>query len=577
MVYYLSYAVTISGILQFIFLYFFVKKHFSPRISLLFKIDNNINFEWSSVIGCSSSDKAIGVRTNKDNGYTVSAYTDGQFFGAGYDGITDNSFDPLFIKTDSLGQVGCQQYSPNLNQNHLTINPSSPNTFSSEAITSTNSVPTYFSISPSDYYMCLDCSTDPFFTISDTTLCVGDTTWFVNNSSGLICNQNWYVDGTIISGPADSVPFVFSIPGLHNIKLETTCGSTYVDYDIDFYVNNMRLYVTDTSEYNGYEISCNGYNDGFIETYATSPFPPVNYSWNTSTPTNSNQYNLTEGIYTLQLTDDYGCIFDTTFILQEPPLLMITSNFEHDTCNRKIGMAEVIVSGGVLPYNYLWSNNNTTSTINNLYGGEYTVTIRDNNNCLINEEFNINPDLIEDPVAEFNIVPHLDMHHLHKQLENPIHFIDKSVDNFTVIVKWFWQFEDGYSSNMQNTEHSFLDIGDFNITLSVENLFGCVDTITKRVIVEEFLLYIPNSFTPTNDETNEMFLPKGIGITDYELKIYNRWGEHIFTSNNLNIGWNGKTEKNNSIAQTGVYVYLINVMDIFGKKHTYTGKITLIQ
>ncbi|MDC0204654.1 hypothetical protein OAJ65_02540, partial [Flavobacteriales bacterium] len=287
---------------------------------LLFKVDTNINFQWASVIGCSGFDKAIGVRANKDNGYTVSAYTDGTFFGAG----GANSFDPLFIKTDSLGQIGCQQYSPILNQTNVTISPSSPSYFSVTSITSSSSAPSYFSISPSDYYMCLDCSTTPFFTISDTALCVGDTTWFVNNSTGLICNQNWFVDGIIISGPADSVPFVFSTPGLHNIKLETSCGATYVDYDLDFYVNNIRLFVTNISNYNGYEISCTGYNDGFIETYSTSPFLPVTYNWNTPNMNNLNQYNLSSGLYTLQLTDDYGCIFDTVFTLTEPAPLQTT-------------------------------------------------------------------------------------------------------------------------------------------------------------------------------------------------------------------------------------------------------------
>lgn len=536
----------------------------------LVKTDSLGVLEWTSVIGADGTDKAIGVRTNKDNGYTISAYTDASFFGAG----GGNSFDPLFIKTDSLGRVGCQQYSPTATQTQITLSATSNPNFSTLAVTSIVNTILKDTLNPPDRFMCLDCSTTPFFTISDTTLCVGDTTWFVNNSFGLICNQNWYVDGTVISGPADSVPFAFSSPGVHNIKLETTCGATYVEYNLDFYVNNIRLYVTDISEYNGYEISCNGY-DGFIKTYATSPFPPVNYSWNTPNPTSPNQYNLNEGMYTLQLTDDYGCIFDTTFILQSPPLLMLISNLFNDTCDRQTGMAEVIVSGGVLPYNYLWSNNSTTSTINNLSAGHYSVTITDSNNCIISEQFDIIT--IHDPVAEFNVVPNVNMHHLYKQMDDPILFIDKSVDEFTMITKWFWEFEDGFSSYDQNTAHSFAEIGDFNVTLAIENLYGCVDTITKRVIVEEFLLYIPNSFTPQRDRINDIFLPKGIGIQDYELKIYNRWGEHFFTSNDLNIGWDGTSDSEKRIAQTGVYIYLINVIDVFGDTHEYTGEVILIR
>ncbi len=94
--------------------------------------------------------------------------------------------------------------------------------------------------------------------------------------------------------------------------------------------------------------------------------------------------------------------------------------------------------------------------------------------------------------------------------------------------------------------------------------------------MNEFLLYIPNSFTPqTNDNINDTFLPKGIGIKEYELKIYSRMGEHFFSSNDLNIGWNGKTDKDDKIAQIGIYVYIINITDVFGEKHTYNGLVTL--
>jgi len=545
-------------------------ENLSGRDILLFKVDSSLNFEWSSVIGCGSTEKAIGVRANQDNGYTVSAYTDGSFFGA-------IDVDPLFIKTDSMGRVGCQQYSPFLIQTSIATSVTPTNNLSmNSSIATANSI-ILDTILPSDYYMCLDCSTTPFFTLSDTTLCVGDTTYFVNGSSGLTCFQDWYVDGNLIEAEADCTAFAFTTPGLHNILLETNCGNGSVQYDLNFYVNNIKLYVTDISEFNGYEISCNSYNTGFIETYATSPFPPVNYNWTTPNPINPNQYNLKKGIYTLQLTDDYGCIFDTTFILQEPPFLMLTSNFAHDTCYRKVGMAEVIVAGGVFPYNYLWSNNSTFATINNLNGGNYTVTITDANNCKKSEQFYIDPDFIEGPTAEFNVIPDLNIHHLYRQMENPIIFIDKSIDEFTLITNWFWEFEDGFVSNEQDSRHSFPEIGDFNVTLAIENLYGCVDTITKRVIIEEFLLYIPNSFTPQDDGINDVFLPKGIGVKNYELKIYNRWGKHFFTSDDLNIGWGGTTDRKDKIAQNGIYVYLINVTDVFGEKHTYNGQVTLIK
>ena len=262
--------------------------------------------------------------------------------------------------------------------------------------------------------------------------------------------------------------------------------------------------------------------------------------------------------------------------MTEPTILELTFNFAHDTCKRQVGMAEVIASGGVLPYNYLWSNNEITNLIDNLNGGNYSVITSDANNCEILDYINIDSDIIVDPTANFNVFPNVIIHHLYEQMDNPIIFIDQSVDEFTIIKEWYWDFGDGFSSNYQNPRHSFSKIGDYDVTLSVENLYGCINTKTNRVIIKEFLLYIPNSFTPqTNDNINDTFLPKGIGINEYNLKIYSRTGEHFFSSNDLNIGWDGKTDRGNKIAKIGIYVYLINVTDVFGEKHTYSGLVTL--
>ena len=362
-------------------------ENLSGRDILLFKVDSLINFEWSSVIGCGGTEKAIGVRTNQDNGYTVSAYTDGGFFGA-------IDIDPLFIKTDSMGRVGCQQYSPILTQTSIATSVTPTNNLSITSSTATTITVSYNSIAPADYYMCLDCSTTPFFTISDTTLCVGDTTYFVNGSSGLTCFQDWFVDGNPITASADSTPFAFSTPGLHNILLETNCGSGTVQYQLDFYVNDLQFFVTDISNYNGYEVSCEGYNDGFIETYATSPFPPVNYNWNTSSSSNLNQYNLSVGIYTLQLTDDYGCILDTSLTLTEPTILQttITSSTDYNgyniSCNGySDGGIDLSIFGSVSPYSYLWSTLETTQDISSLSLGTYSVDITDLNSCTTSTSF----------------------------------------------------------------------------------------------------------------------------------------------------------------------------------------------
>ena len=432
------------------------------------------------------------------------------------------------------------------------------------------------------------CSTSTSITLTEPTplqTSITPTTSF--NGYNISCNG--YSDGGIDLGVSGSVPgytyiwdnnevtqdIINASSGTNNVTItdDNSCTTT-TSFTLTEPTPLQTLIIP--TDYNGYNISCNGYSDGGIDLVVSGSVPAYSYLWNTL-ETTQDISSLSLGTYSVDITDLNSCTTSTSFILTEPILLELTSNFAHDTCDRKVGVAEVIVSGGVLAYNYLWSNNQITPVINNLYGGNYSVIITDANNCAISEQFYIDPDLIENPIAEFNVIPDLKMHYLYRQLNNPIFFIDKSIDEFTIITNWFWEFGDGFTSNDQDTKHSFSEIGDFNVTLAIENLYGCLDTITKRVIIEEFLLYIPNSFTPQYDGINDVFLPKGIGVKNYELKIYNRWGEHFFTSDNLNIGWNGRTDRKDKIAQTGVYVYLINVTDVFGEKHTYNGQVTLIK
>ena len=411
-----------------------------------------------------------------------------------------------------------------------------------------------------------------------------------SNYSGSNISCNGYSDGSIdIDVNGGSSPYSYNwstlnpgssdqfnlYAGSYDLQLTDAKGCVF---DTTFLLTEptpLQTTIVSTTDFNGYDISCNSYSDGGIDLSVSGSVPIYTYIWNNNATT-QDITSLVSGSYSVDITDDNSCSISTYITLTEPTLLLLTSNFAHDTCNRKVGMAEVIISGGVFPYNYLWSDNQITHLINNLYGGNYSVIITDANNCKISEQFYIDLDIIEDPIAEFNVIPDLNIHHLYKQMDNPSLFIDKSVDEFTIITKWFWEFEDGFSSYNQENKHSFTEIGDFQVTLAIENFYGCVDTITKRIIVDEFFLYIPNSFTPQGDEINDIFLPKGLGIKNYELKIFSRWGEHFFTSIDLNIGWNGTTYKNYKIAQAGVYVYLINVIDVFGEKHTYSGQVTLI-
>ncbi len=74
-----------------------------------------------------------------------------------------------------------------------------------------------------------------------------------------------------------------------------------------------------------------------------------------------------------------------------------------------------------------------------------------------------------------------------------------------------------------------------------------------------------------------MFTGDGINVKEFTMYIYDRWGEIIFQSNELEKPWDGRANNSDKIAQEGVYVYLVKVTDIFDERHQYIGSVTLLK
>ncbi len=130
---------------------------------------------------------------------------------------------------------------------------------------------------------------------------------------------------------------------------------------------------------------------------------------------------------------------------------------------------------------------------------------------------------------------------------------------------YYWVYGDGIEDSTQvlDTEHIFPnDIGgDYIMRLIVKSSDNCFDTTYTRVKVnEELIYYIPNSFTPNGDNYNQEFKPvftSGVDLDDYSLLIYNRWGELIFESHDMNIGWDGLFSSSDIEVNSGVFIWKI--------------------
>jgi gliding motility-associated-like protein len=202
--------------------------------------------------------------------------------------------------------------------------------------------------------------------------------------------------------------------------------------------------------------------------------------------------------------------------------------------------------------------------------GTYTVSLEvtSGNGCVSSIEI---ADYITEhpkPSAHFDVSPQS------VDLNDPrIWFTDLSSENVT---GWDWTFGDGGTSIQQNPMHTYQDSGSYPIELFVRTAFGCLDTAQFAVDVRPaFTFYIPNTFTPNNDGENEFFFGQGTGIATYQIQIFNRWGEMLFESNDIDFPWDG-TFRGQQV-QVGVYLYMFTVVDWDGEPHYYKGHVNLMR
>lgn len=176
--------------------------------------------------------------------------------------------------------------------------------------------------------------------------------------------------------------------------------------------------------------------------------------------------------------------------------------------------------------------------------------------------------------------PHADFTYGPNEPENgqEVFFYNLSTgDNITGYV---WNFGDGHSSYLEEPSHVYhLQESDLmTVHLTITNADGCSDDTLQIIPVEDnFAFYVPNGFTPNTDGKNEIFLPKVKDVANYELMIFNRNGEIVFHTTNLEEGWDGTFK--GSPAPEGVYLWKIQYARIGtpDEMMSKTGTVTLIR
>ena len=206
--------------------------------------------------------------------------------------------------------------------------------------------------------------------------------------------------------------------------------------------------------------------------------------------------------------------------------------------------------------------------------GVYTVSLDVTSpiGCFTDTVFNSLITVLQSPAAGFSFTP--------DQLSNiqpTATFTDESSADVTA---WDWDFGDGRSSSLPSPVHTYADTGQVLVTQTVFAPNGCPDTALALIdIIPEVRYFLPNAFTPNLDGDNDFFLGKGvlIGALDFELQIFNRYGEVMFETDDPEAGWNGKKNNVGQDQPQGVYVVVVRYVEPRGRPVQLKGFATLLR
>ncbi len=170
---------------------------------------------------------------------------------------------------------------------------------------------------------------------------------------------------------------------------------------------------------------------------------------------------------------------------------------------------------------------------------------------------------------------------------NPTTFFETHIllnnTSSTDVVAYSWSIP-GAEPNQSSLEDVSIDlpegvVGNYEVTLVVTNANGCVDSVTKIAqVLSDVILYAPNTFTPDGDEFNQTWFlhMDGIDIQQFNLKVFNRWGEVIWESNDPNGRWDGTHQ--NTLVPNGLYTWILETRELISdKKYTFNGHINVMR
>lgn len=390
-------------------------------------------------------------------------------------------------------------------------------------------------------------------------LCFGDSTGSIDvEFAGGVQPYTYLWDNAEVTQDIQNIS-----AGIYNLTVTDSNGCTLQFADTISEPTDLVLSETHV------DILCFGDSTGSIDLTVSGGVTPYTYGWDNLEQT-EDITGIPAGNYTVIVADSNGCLDTLTAIVAQPnnPIDLQASTTAVLCFGGDDGEINLSTSGGTAPYSWEWSNDETTEDLADLEAGQYSVVVTDTNGCTDSLLANV-----VQPPAPLSL----------STSATPVCFGD-STGIATVVPSggtpgYSYLWDTGNPNDTLNVLGG-LSQGMYDVTVTDTN--GCEST--TFVIVEEpsglagcVVIDIPNVFTPNGDNVNDLFVPVKItNIKEYNIVIVNRWGNTMFESSDISVGWDGTTPSG-SPANEGTYFWIVRYVDNYDDADKKHGNLTLIR
>lgn len=318
-------------------------------------------------------------------------------------------------------------------------------------------------------------------------------------------------------------------------------------------------------------ISCHGFNDGSIN-IRPEGFPPYQFEWSTGDTRNYID-QLGSGYYSIDITDGLGCENFGEYEIIDPDPLILDFSARNINCESACnGAISIDAFGGWEPYAYeFFTASDSVVGADSLCLGKYYIKLTDSNGCVITDSISILSD---------SIYPGI-----HAWADDSVLFYSQSTfihagnlqANDSLLYAWSpstFLNNDSGSTRWTKPEYSIM------YRVSAVDQWGCksADSVFIKVldvICDDPYIFVPTAFTPNDDNKNDYIQVKSQMIDSLHFIIYDRLGEKVFETEELEHRWSGIYKGQQLEPQ--VFVYYLEAVCIGGERFKQKGNITLIR